>query len=189
MAIYNIRLATSEDVPVIVQIATSAVAKFGTIPELAHLAKGESFMTAKIQQSLEKGRIFLAEQHGDTPVGFLGAYQVDSALYIAEVSVSNDHNGKGIGGMLIEAVLQWARDRARANNEDEARVSLTTYAEVPWNGPWYGKRGFKVVDAAIVGPKHVEKMRYDREVRDLNRPGYTRCCMLWREKLEAVEAQ
>lgn len=186
MAAYSIRLANSEDISDVANIATSAVAKFSTIPQLAHLAKGESFMTAKIQQSLEKGRIFLAE-YGDKSVGFLGAYEMDTGIYIAEVSVRNEHNGKGIGGLLLEAVFQWARERARANNEDEARVSLTTYAEVPWNGPWYQRRGFKVVEAAIVGPKHAEKMSYDREVRDLNRPGYTRCCMLWREKLEPVE--
>lgn len=187
MDAYNIRLATPEDIPTIASIAASAEAKFGSIPELdslfANVAKGEkSFMTTKIQQSLEKGRIFLAE-YVDEPVGFLGAYQMDSALYIAEISVSNEYNGKGIGTLLLEAVFQWARERARANDEDEARVSLTTYAEIPWNGPWYSKRGFKTVDAEIVGPLHVQKMKYDLEVRDLNRPGYTRCCMLWQEAL------
>lgn len=186
MASYSIRVANTDDIPNLVNIAVSAVAKFATIPELAHLAGGErSYMIIKIQQSLEQGRIFLAE-HDQIPVGFLGAFQKDTALYVAEISVSNEYNGKGIGSLLLEAVFQWARERALANKEDEARVSLTAYEEVPWNGPWYLKRGFKVVDAELIGPEHVEKMRYDREVRKLNLPGFTRRCMLWQERVQVA---
>lgn len=191
MTAYNIRLATQADIPQITSVSASAEAKFRTIPQLdsvfAHLGQAEkSFMKVKFQQSLQKGRIFLAE-HDNSPVGFLGAYQMDTALYVAEISVSNEHNGKGIGSMLLDTAFQWARERALECKEEEARVSLTTYAEIPWNGPWYQKRGFEQVDAEVIGPLHVEKMRYDRDVRDLNRPGYTRCCMLWREKLKLVQ--
>lgn len=191
MAEYSIRLATAEDLPGILTVAASADAKFNTIPEMELLFAGlgdseSSYLAVKIQESLDQGRLFLAE-HGQTPVGFLGAYQKDTALYIAEISVNNDYNGKGIGTMLLQAVFDWARERARANGEDEARVSLTAYEQVPWNGPWYQRRGFKKVGAEEVGPKHVAKMKFDREVRDLERPGFTRCCMLWREKLESGE--
>lgn len=184
MSEYTLRLARPEDTSDILNISKSAETKFGQHDKaFAQLAEGEqTYAAKKIQETFEKGQIFLAE-HVDKPVGFLATFQKDTALYIAEISVSSDYNGKGIGSMLLKAVLQLARERAIENKESEARVSLTTYVEIPWNGPFYLRRGFKVVEAETIGPEHVEKMRYDKEVRKLWQDGYTRCCMLWTEKV------
>jgi GNAT superfamily N-acetyltransferase len=183
---YTIRDATAADIPTLCALGTAAVAKFATIPSLAYLVPtGEdTAMSRKVRQSLDNGRIFIAE-HQNQPIGFLGSFEMDATTYVAEISVHPDFNGKGVGALLLKAVCAWAREKAVERGEASARVTLTTYEQVAWNGPWYQRRGFKVVDAGTIGPEHVEKMRYDREERDLNRPGYSRCCMLWEEEVSA----
>ena len=79
--------------------------------------------------------------------------------------------------MLLEAAFQWAESIAREKGRETARVSLTTYLDVPWNGPWYRKHGFVEVNAEQIGSWHVEEMKY------LVRPGWRRCCMLWEKGL------
>ena len=177
---YSLRTATVDDIPRICDIESSASGRFGSIPELADLAQGEELqaMTLKAQQWLAVGRIYVADHHAQI-AGFIAAHPMDDALYVAEISTHADHQRKGVGGMLLDAVFQWALVRAMHDGTRVARVSLITYAEVPWNGPWYGKRGFQEVNAKSVGPWHVQKMTKDEEERNLVRPGYRRCCMLW----------
>ena len=174
----RVRTASSDDITQICTIDRSATAKFGSIPELADLAEAKD-SAPNIQQWLAVGRIYLVVDEQDHALGFIAAHPMDGVLYIAEISTSADHQGKGIGSMLLSSVFQWALVRCTHDGTPTARVSLTTYADVPWNGPWYLKRGFKEVDAATIGSSHVYKMTCDKEERDLVRPGYRRCCMLW----------
>ena len=102
---------------------------------------------------------------------------MDGAVYIAEVSVIESFQGKGVGGKLVDAAIQWALVRCMHDGLKSARVSLTTYADVSWNGKWYAKRGFKEVNPAVIGPWHAEMAADDK--MKLERPGYRRCCMLW----------
>lgn len=46
---------------------------------------------------------------------------------------------QGIGAALVEAAC------AEAAARGHAELTLTTYADVPWNGPWYRRLGFAEV--------------------------------------------
>lgn len=175
-----VRWASDEDIPDIISISSSATKKFGSIPELADLA-GSDETPEKVHEWLTKGRIYVADVDG-VAAGFIAAHPMDDTLYIAEISTSAAYQGRGVGGALINAVFGWATERATQEGSRTARVSLTTYADVPWNGPWYRKHGFKEVEAEAIGPLHVAKMTRDQEERDLVRPGYRRCCMFWEKK-------
>ena len=107
----------------------------------------------------------------------IAALPRDDTIYIHEVVMRSEFAGRGIGRVLLKMVFDWAR-------QAEKQVSLTCYADVPWNGPWYRKNGFKEVDVGSIGPWHVSKMEYDEKVRGLPREGYRRCCMLWTEDVE-----
>jgi hypothetical protein len=41
-------------------------------------------------------------------------------------------------------------------------VTLTTFADVPWNGPYYARLGFEVVPDAEAGPGLLEVRRRER---------------------------
>ena len=171
----RLRTATVLDIPLIRAICGSATSKFEEIPELADLA-GDLEEPLTIQQWLTLGRIYIAEQSGNA-VGFIAVYALDNALYIQELSVLADHQGKGVGKFLITAVFRWALTRSIHDGSSTARVSLLTYADVPWNGPWYHRGGFREVDPSVIGPWHVQTA--DEDKQKLQRPGYRRCCMLW----------
>ena len=167
--------ATTSNISQISAISGSATKKFGTIPALSDLANDQE-EPIQIQNWLAQGRIYLAVSKGE-PVGFVAAYPMDGAVYIAEVSVIESFQGKGVGGKLVDAAIQWALVRCMHDGLKSARVSLTTYADVSWNGKWYAKRGFKEVNPAVIGPWHAEMAADDK--MKLERPGYRRCCMLW----------
>ena len=47
----------------------------------------------------------------------------------------------------------WARDRGYAE------ITLTTYRDIPWNGPFYASLGFKVLSAAELTPGLQERVK------------------------------
>jgi predicted N-acetyltransferase YhbS len=55
------------------------------------------------------------------------------------VSVHPDVAGRRIGRGLIEHLAAWARERAAP------ALTLTTFAEVPWNAPYYQRLGFRIL--------------------------------------------
>lgn len=142
----SVRLATSDDIAAIWSIDTSATMKFKAIPDLADLAVGET-NSDKFKGWMSEGRVYLVEE-GDGLVGLLAASIRDSIVYVNEIAVHAESQGKGIGAMFLSAAFEWAEERSEAGESEHARVSLTTYAEgISWNAPWYRKHGFKEVEA------------------------------------------
>lgn len=175
----SIRTATIDDIPRICDISASATKKFGSIPELSDLAD-DAESPKQVQEWLDQGQIYLAVNSSDgKALGFVAAYLVENIIYIGEISVLQECQGRGFGGQLVDIVSQWARKRSLHFGWSKAQVSLKTYADVPWNGPWYRKRGFREIDPATLSLSHVQMIAKDKE--KLERPGYRRCCMLWEE--------
>lgn len=89
----------------------------------------------------EDGYLLVAEVVGShTVVGFVHVLEVDGLAHLEQLSVAPDHARRGHGRRLVEAALDEARDRGHD------RISLRTYADVPWNAPFYARAGF--VDVA-----------------------------------------
>ena len=82
-----------------------------------------------------------------TLVGFAGLDVVDHEAHLAEIDVLPEHHGRGVGQALLDAACGRARARGHA------AITLTTYRDVPWNGPWYARNGFVVVDDADQSPE------------------------------------
>jgi ribosomal protein S18 acetylase RimI-like enzyme len=92
-----------------------------------------------LQSAGKHGRLWVAVDDHDIPVGFLMADIVDDNFHISEIDVHPDHVGRGIGTRLLHAALSEAS--ARKYNA----VTLTTFAHIPWNAPFYRSRGFSVM--------------------------------------------
>ncbi len=80
----------------------------------------------------------------DEPVAYLMAGLVDGCLQVEQVTVHPDSARRG----LRRSLLEHAASQAAA--DDLPALTLTTFAQVPWNGPYYARRGFRVLDDAEI---------------------------------------
>lgn len=85
------------------------------------------------------GRARVATDAADRPVGYLLVDVVDDAAHVEQVSVHPNHARQGLGRQLIETASAWAQGRRLT------ALTLTTFARVPWNAPYYARLGFHVV--------------------------------------------
>lgn len=74
------------------------------------------------------------------PVAYLIAEAVDGCCHIEQVSVHPDAAGHGIGRALIEWAERWG------SAQGFGATTLTTFVDVPWNGPYYERLGFRYLD-------------------------------------------
>jgi GNAT superfamily N-acetyltransferase len=116
-------------------------ADFGQLDEIGERADAV-FRTAGYQvpsitlraEDVAKAKaVFVA---GRPPVGFVLVEEVDGLAHIDEIAVIPKWMRQGIGTRLLERACEWAR------RHDYPAITLITYADVPWNGPYYAARGF-----------------------------------------------
>jgi len=73
---------------------------------------------------------------GDPPVGFVWLNLVCGQAHIEELAVLQSAGRRGLGRGLVEASCGWAEQAGYRS------VTLCTYRDVPWNGPFYRSAGF-----------------------------------------------
>jgi len=135
----SIRHTTEADIPSLPAVERSAARAFGVIPELAWIVDDVVLDEQQHREYMTAGWSWVALAN-DEPVGFLCAEPIGDEVHVWEVAVSADHQGQGIGTELMAVVERHARDGGA-----EA-LTLTTFSDVPWNGPFYAKLGFDVVE-------------------------------------------
>nr|WP_308170071.1 GNAT family N-acetyltransferase [Acrocarpospora catenulata] len=113
---------------------------------------------------------------GRPAVGFAMYGWVDGAVHLEQLAVHPEHGRRGIGSALLAALCDHASAVADA-------VTLTTFRDVPWNAPWYARRGFAVQEPQGWGPEMRALVARERELglelaprvvmrRVLRAPGY-----------------
>lgn len=110
----------------------------------------------------------MAADDGDAPVGFLTAEVVGDHLHVWELSVQRGSQRQGLGRMLMEHATQWARDCGLA------ALTLTTFRDVAWNGPFYERLGFEALAPPDLGPD-LARLLAQEAARGL--PSNRRCAM------------
>ncbi|HEV2564460.1 MAG TPA: GNAT family N-acetyltransferase [Microvirga sp.] len=152
-----IRPARPTDIDKLGAVERSAASAFRSVG-LAWLADSGGTMDPTVLETLcRAGTLWVAADDRDEPVGFLAAHELDGHFYIAELSVAASHHRQGIGSRLVEAAIEHGR---RLGFD---AITLMTYRDVPWNGPFYARFGFVEIDAATAGPGHRETLRRDAE--------------------------
>lgn len=151
----SIRPASPTDVPVLPAIEAAAGEAFRSIgmPEVADDPLPD---TAHLSRAATDGRVWV-DTVGDEVVAYALAVVRDGSAHLEQVSVHPDHAGQRIGADLIDAVCGWARDRG------DERLTLTTFAVVPWNGPYYRRLGFCPLEDDALGPQLAAELSQERE--------------------------
>ncbi len=160
---HTIRPARSDEVALLPAIEQAASRLFVE----AGIGGTLSVMPIAELKAVHRAGGLLVALDGDVPVGFAVLKVIGGGAHLGEMDVHPDHGRRGLGTALLRAGLDWARTRGL--NE----MTLTTYLDVPWNGPFYASNGFEVVPAAAWKPE-MARLAEDEGVR----PGSGRVMMV-----------
>ena len=147
---FAIRNAVGDDIPDLQAVERSAAQLFAgsPYPELVHFAPISSLAYAGFLA--EGAPLFVAERKAEGPgdqgsgfthpmAGFALCRALPSGLHLQELSVHGSFQRQGLGQMLLDHVINHAR------SQRYPLVSLTTYRDIPWNGPFYEQAGFEIL--------------------------------------------
>lgn len=93
---------------------------------------------------------------GERAVGFALCGEVDGHAHLMEIDVDPAYGRRGIGSALLESVCEVAARRGYD------RITLVTLREVPWNAPFYARRGFAEFDAGACGAELAALIKLER---------------------------
>lgn len=96
-----------------------------------------------------QGLVWVAADAGAL-LGFATCEVFADALHLWELAVRREAQRRGVGSSLIAAVVAAARAR------NLPAVTLTTFRDIPWNAPFYARRGFRQLEAAELAPRLAE---------------------------------
>lgn len=133
---YHIAAPLPEHLPALMDIERQAASLFPP-DRLPAGPIGEGVPLETLRTALEENRIWTARQtRDDKPVGFALLELPAGLALLAELDVLPAHGRKGIGRALVH------RTATEAAKRGFHALYLTTFADLPWNAPFYEKLGF-----------------------------------------------
>jgi predicted N-acetyltransferase YhbS len=138
---YRIRPARASEVARIRDIEDEAGTMFSGLG-LVDDARDPSFPLDILGSLIESGQVWVACRGDDVPVGMVIASAREGTAYIEELDVVPAQGRRGLGRRLVACVCDWARAHGYP------AVTLSTFRDVPWNGPFYRRLGFRDLSPA-----------------------------------------
>ena len=137
-----IRLAGKADLAKLQVIERAAATLFpeGRIPDV-----NDVMPIGDLERAMESGLLLVATSQR-LVVGFAMAQEQDGFLHLAVMAVHPDYGNRGLGRKLVLAMIH------EATRRKHPRVTLTTFEDLPWNGPFYRKTGFRVLSDSELSP-------------------------------------
>lgn len=128
---------------------------------MSEIAAHEPDSVEALARYVRAGRAWVVEGDADLPVGYAVVDVVDGNAHLEQISVHPDAGRRGLGTALVQHVCAWARDHGYP------AVTLTTFADLPWNAPFYAKLGFGVLTEDELGPE-LRALRDDETAHGLD---------------------
>ncbi|MFG2536062.1 GNAT family N-acetyltransferase [Streptomyces sp. NPDC048511] len=141
----RIRPVNTDELPRLQDIERAAGQCFRDIG-MARIAADEPLPLGELERYRSNGLAWAAVDPADVPVAYLIAEQVDGNLHVEQVSVHPDQARRAIGRALLDHLA------AHAVAGGVPALTLTTFADVPWNAPYYARCGFHLLDDTELGP-------------------------------------
>lgn len=140
-----VRPSVLEDIPELRDVEVDAGQIFREVG-LGSIADGDPPEPSTLAAHVRDATAWTAELDS-VVVGYAIASAVDREGHLDQVSVRRAAAGRGIGRLLIDAVCRWAA------SEGYDALTLTTFSDIPWNGPYYARLGFRVLPDDRCGPQ------------------------------------
>ena len=126
-----------------IDVATGQMFRDIGMPEIAEY---DPWPLPDLEHARAAGLLWVIPGKAGQPVAFLIRSMVDGCLHIDQLSVDPGCARRGLGGALLEHAAR------RAAADGVPALTLTTFAHVPWNAPYYARLGFRILDDADVTP-------------------------------------
>lgn len=137
---FDITRADAADIPRLVELDIAANALFRETGLIADAALGEHVPADVLEAAIAAREVFvMRHQWTAEAAGFTLTSVRGDTLYLDQVSVHPDHGRQGLGGALVRRVIEDAKGRGLKS------VTLSTFRDLPWNGPFYRKLGFREI--------------------------------------------
>lgn len=137
LSVTSVRPPCPDDLARLQEIEVAADRAFGKVFDVSDWPPPPS----GAERAEEPGFILVV---GQPAVGFAHVIELGTEdrphLHLEQLSVLPEAARHGLGTMLLLAALGVALERGH----DE--ITLMTYADVPWNRPWYARHGFRELD-------------------------------------------
>ena len=136
---YSITHGVPDDIPALISVDKAASALFEPTGLLDADALDDHVPADVFEIEMPKGNVFVVRNQHAWAVGFALIRRRGDGLYLDQVSVHPDHGQKGLGRALVIRIITEAERRKFPH------VSLSTFRDLPWNGPFYASIGFKEI--------------------------------------------
>ncbi len=131
-----VRSAEAADLPLLAGIEAAADQQFTPLMDIS----GWSAPPAGESRAAEPGFVLVA---GEPVVGFAHVLDLDGHLHLEQLAVHPRSTRQGIGTALLDSACRAARLAGAGS------VTLLTFADVPWNAPFYERRGFRQLEPPL----------------------------------------
>jgi GNAT superfamily N-acetyltransferase len=134
---YRIRLARLDELPRLRDIEDRAGTMFSGLG-LIEEALDVSYPPEELRRLIGLRQVWVAFEADDVPVGMVIASVRDGSAHIDEMDVLPAHGGRGLGTLMLDQACAWAQAQGYS------AVTLSTFRDVPWNGPFYTRTAFEL---------------------------------------------
>lgn len=145
----TIRSARPDELGTILSVDDDASRRYATAGLILNLHDGHPFVVAehgRWARALASGDTFIGEDTAHRAIGIAVLGQVDAEPHLDQLSVRLEYVSQGVGSALLTQAVSWAQCRGPG-------LWLNTYRHLPWNRPFYERRGFTLVDESSWKPE------------------------------------
>ncbi|WP_206051876.1 GNAT family N-acetyltransferase [Nocardioides ferulae] len=175
MNVPALRPATEEDLERLVEVEVEAGRLFHSVG-MSEMA-GDVPDRRELLEAIHGERVWVA-QVGAQVAGYVIAEVIDQNAHVAQVSVATEFAGRRIGQALIELVEAWGRAAGRP------ATTLTTFRDIPWNGPYYRRLGYRELADEEIGSELARTIADEAGLPGVD--GSLRCAMIKPNSTETV---
>jgi GNAT superfamily N-acetyltransferase len=130
-----IRAARPQEIALLPQIENAADRRYVRVGLARVLAMAPASRPV-LEEARRARRLWVAVSPTNRVVGFALMKVLDGAAWLDQLSVLDHWQGRGLGSALID------RCAALASARGHRWLHISTYIDVPWNAPFYVRRGF-----------------------------------------------
>ena len=111
---------------------------------------------ALFAEAQRRAHLWVAGVDGEL-VGYAWGVMVGDQPHLEQVSVLPAFGGMGIGAALVDRTSAWAAEQGAAS------LTLSTFRDVAFNGPWYRRIGFVEIPDPDLDPRWQELRRLEAD--------------------------